>query len=260
MTSDPRSSPQTTFRETLAWLSALFERVRKWWEENSEAIEPFIRLAHRHVVFNKAGWLLHYTTPFDLIGDDITAAGLSDLLDDYYRRNWPQVSAEFRARLAALDVDGEAKATFCEALDAHGAGFYRATVRLLFPEIERVARIELLEGSLKGIASLKEVRKAAGEQLGLSDLEPMGGGPVIAQFARMSGHLYEEAKTPELVAKLAGDPVPNRHAAVHGLVEYRTLQSSLNALIMTEFMFQVVTALKAVRGLPPSGSLLPRNP
>ena len=39
--------------------------------------------------------------------------------------------------------------------------------------------------------------------------------------------------------------MPNRHATVHGLVTYRTMQSSLNALIMTEFMYQVIPAVKA---------------
>jgi hypothetical protein len=124
-------------------------------------------------------------------------------------------------------------------------------VRLLFPEIERIARAELLNGRLGGIASLKKVRAAVG-QLGLSELAPQDGGPVFSQFGRMAHHLYETASTQERVAELANDPVPNRHAAVHGLVTYRTMQSSLNALIMTEFMYQAIPAVKAARELEQS--------
>ncbi len=232
---------------SLAALGTLFQRLRGWVDDNSEPIMRLVRLAHSHVIFDKAGWIPHYTTPFDLIGDEITEAELSQTLNNYYSQNWQQISAEFKIRLDVLDVDGEAKATFEEALNAHGAGFYRATVRLLFPEIERVARAELLEGTLKGIASLEDVRKAAGERLGFSELEPTGGGPVLAQFGRMSRHLYEDVKTLDKVASFSLDPVPNRHAALHGLVVYSTLQCSLNTLMMTEFMFQVVTALKASR-------------
>ena len=72
-----------------------------------------------------------------------------------------------------------------------------------------------------------------------------GVGAVLAQFRRMTNHLYEPVRTEERVAELASDPVPNRHATVHGLVSYSTVQSSLNALIMTEFMYRIIHSLKA---------------
>ena len=40
------------------------------------------------------------------------------------------------------------------------------------------------------------------------------------------------------------DPIPNRHAALHGLVIYSSMQNSLNSIFMTEFIFQVISALK----------------
>jgi hypothetical protein len=229
---------------TVNAIEEILKGFGRWIEDNSGPIVELLRKAHHHLLFDKAGWIPHYSTPFSIVGDDIDAANLSALLDGYYRQNWPQVRGEFEARLIGLKVDAEAKATFSEALDAHGHGLYRVTARLLFPEIERVARTELLDGRLSGITSLKEVRDAVGE-LGLSELGPQGGGPVFAQFARMAHHLYETASTPERVAELASDPVPNRHAAIHGLVTYRTMQSSLNALIMTEFMYQAIPAAKA---------------
>jgi hypothetical protein len=172
-------------------------------------------------------------------------------IEAYYRDNWLSVAVAFRTQLSMMDIDEEARAVFDEALAAHGAGLYRAAVRALFPEIERVAREHLLEGTLKGIASLTEVRRAAGD-LGWSELQKFGEGPIFGQFAAMSHHLYEVVKTPERIAELIASPIPNRHAALHGLVAYSSLQSSLAALIMTEFMFKAISILKAQPEIVPA--------
>ena len=82
--------------------------------------------------------------------------------------------------------------------------------------------------------------KVKRQEIAFSDLAPPGGGPVFAQFERMADHLYKTVCTTENVAELVNDSVPNRHAALHGLVSYRTMKSSLNALIMTEFMFRII--------------------
>ena len=43
---------------------------------------------------------------------------------------------------------------------------------------------------------------------------------------------------------MEADAVPNRHAAVHGLVVYRSFKNSLNTLFMTDYVFQIVNAVK----------------
>jgi hypothetical protein len=143
-------------------LNGISDRLSRWVDANHERLEELARMAHRHLLFDSAGWLPHYTTPFYLVKDDTNATELSALLDDYYRQNWTHIRQEFNARLSGLAVDEEAKATFSEALDGHGHGLFRATPRLLFPEIERIARVELLGGKLSGMTSLVEVREAAG--------------------------------------------------------------------------------------------------
>jgi hypothetical protein len=250
-------------RSTTAWLKQLaadFEAVRaaiaaladeaveaarRWVEADSRTMMRLQRHLHRYKLCESAGWIPHYTTPLSLIEDDTDAADLSHRLNQYYKTNWPQVRSEFETRLTGLNVDEEARAAFLEGLQAHGYGLYRATPRLLFPEIERIARIELHGGRFAPITSLVEVRKAA-INLRATEIVQQAGGPgvVLAQFKRMRYHLYETAFEQERVTQLATDPVPNRHATLHGLVSYRTMQSSLNALIMTEFMFRIIPALK----------------
>ncbi len=44
--------------------------------------------------------------------------------------------------------------------------------------------------------------------------------------------------------RFAQDPVPNRHAAVHGLVSYSSMQNSLNTIFMADYIFQVISFLK----------------
>jgi hypothetical protein len=176
-----------------------------------------------------------------LLRDEWTASELSDYLSGYYEGNWPSIRQGFEEHLIASKVDDEAKATFIEALEAHGLGLYRVAPRLLFPEIERLARKEFRSGGPGTISILDSIRdKIESKEISMSELAPSGGGPVFTQFARMMDHLYKTVRTTESVAELLNDSVPNRHAALHGLVSYHTMKSSLNALIMTEFMFRII--------------------
>lgn len=209
------------------------------------AIARSLTTLYEHVttgeLIEKAGWLPHYTSPFDQITLDDDPSAVHDLLGSHYRENWDAVKAQFLTKLATYDVDGEAKETFTEALELHELGHYRAVVRLLFPEIERVARIELYEGKLN-IASLKELREAAGKNLGLSSF-----GSTRYSFnlyRRVSEHLYEYVTSPESIERYTNDPVPNRHASLHGVVIYKNVNNSLNAIIMAEMMLALISDLK----------------
>jgi hypothetical protein len=108
--------------EPATWLKQLFEPVERWIEANADAIEGLLRKAHHHFLFKEAGWLPHHTTPFVMLGDEWSASELSAFLDVYYLDRWPQIRKEFEKHLVASKVDDEAKATFIEALEAHGLG------------------------------------------------------------------------------------------------------------------------------------------
>ena len=219
-------------------------------EELQKAMRPFVADAERlaiHVrkaqVLDEAGWLPHYTTPLDRVEECVgDQEAVRMLLCQYYRERWPEVRREIEARLIGYRVDDEAKATFGEALTAHEAAQYRSVCRLLMPEIERVARKELHGDRAEQITSQKVLRELAAK-LPVSAVKPRGfiG---LNLFRRLSNHLYEHVSDEETRQRLAHDPVPNRHAAVHGLVVYSSMQNSLNALFMTDYIFQLISLLK----------------
>src|SRR3546814_3864530 len=82
-------------------------------------------------LIEEAGWLPHYTSPFDKIDIEADKAAIGDLLKRHYSENWPAVKRKFIAKLAAYDFDDEAEETFLEALNLHeeiGSASCRASV------------------------------------------------------------------------------------------------------------------------------------
>lgn len=210
-----------------------------------------------------AGWLPHYTMPFDRVdkcGDDADA--LHDLLSRHYQERWPEVRREIEARLMPYDIDDKAKKTFFEALDDHEAGRYQSVCSLLPPVIEQVSRKELHNDSIETanpITSQKDLQKLAGK-LPPSSVEP-GGLFAWNLLRRLSKHFYKRINDEATRQQFAQDPVPNRHAAVHGFVEYSSMQNSLNMIFMADYIFRVISLTKeALREsalpLPVLGQLL----
>jgi hypothetical protein len=207
----------------------------------------------RSKLVEDTGWLPHATTPFDRIDvDGQDASVVAALIARHYADRWDDVAATFRDSLARYDIDAEAKATFDEALRAHSAGLYRTVPRLLFPEIERVASVEFYEGKHEiprengkgkvGITSLPGIRREA-SNLPAGDVLAYDFGMDL--FQKLEAHLYEKVgEEPERIAEIAADPLPNRHAALHGIVSYTSAQNSINMLIMTDFMFHLISQMK----------------
>lgn len=197
------------------------------------------RATRRQRMFEAAGWLPHYTTPFDALDaleDETEAAGL---LDAHYREAWGEVRADFLVHLDGYAVDGEARAVFAEAFLCHEAGAYRAVSRLLFPDIERLATAAFPEAIGTKGGPVGALRAYAAE-LYLDQTEP-GGVESFELFRRLDEHLYAPVYTALEVERARLDPVPMRHAALHGRVPYAGFRNSVNALIMTDYVLQVIS-------------------
>ncbi len=220
----------------------------------------------------------HHTTPFELATnqlDDIEA--LRRALLAYYEENWRGVRSKIEVRLSTYSIDDEAKETLREALGAHEVGHYRSVCRLLFPEIERLFRNALFGGRRGNIRHGEFVKRLVGRERDgrMGEGEPDDGSLLLADFLTggahefsvfeyLTGDLKERGEIkgrrasrtgeyrPSLFVNISdanieaarGSPIPTRHAVVHGLVNYSTPQSSLNAIFIADYVFSVISQLE----------------
>ena len=199
-------------------------KAKSFQESMVPHLETMTRVANNCHKLEAAGFLPHHTTPLDILDHIRDSGTLSEYLEKYYRDEWTSIRDAILIRLEGYDVDDEAKSTFREALHAHEVGLYRCVCRVLFPEIERVARIEIHDGKLENIASQHDLQRLAG-YLDTFQTEPRGM-YTLELYGNLTDHLYTVIKTPEAVAKAEADCVPNRHAVVHGIITYASFKTA----------------------------------
>lgn len=216
-------------KNAFAWLDALREKFKG---------------AKQAQALLDAGWVPYAGMPLDDLADD---AGIDDigafmahLLDD----KWAEVRHQLTETVNASGVDREAVETFEEALGSFEHGRHRSVVRVLFPEIERVARVNLYgpDSEKLAIAGMKDLREALMNGLPAGLAVHANFGFVLTE--KMVNHLYREAKTPKGIAILRADPVPSRHATIHGVIDYSSRQNAYNAICMTAFMFDTIMRVR----------------
>jgi len=205
----------------------------------------------------KRGWLPNRTTPFPKIAEcEDETAGLNEILLAHYTDHWNQVKAELKSAMECWGIDTEAKAVFREALNLHEAGFYRSVSRLLFPEIERIFRTVIFEDT-PGNTGKIDYRKIAGILSGLESdvgIDPflIVGIPDAFLFTYLhAGHQNPSEYEPGLgvsitrrnITNARENPIPTRHAVVHGLVSYPEPQHSLNAIFIADYVFSLIDSL-----------------
>lgn len=217
-----------------------FNRLAATVAETIEPFQPAFKEFHErkqtHDALDDVGWLPHPSVPYRLVegcGDDL--ALLDDRIADYYRTRWIEIRDEMTSSLAVYHIDDEARATFREALAAHEAGLFRCVCRLLFPEIERVIDAGPRVGSSKMLQKLIE----SGDP-GKRELRELFDWVMLE---RLRTHAYGQVDEGEQ-ARFERDSVPNRHAALHGLVAYSTHKHSMNMLILTDYVFRILPPIK----------------
>ena len=229
----PKNDGVTQLSVALQQLEVLFSPFVERLKELSDAFAPHLRslLEWNRVVdaLNAVGWLPYHSAPFHYVeecGDDL--ALLERRCDEFYRTRWSEICDDMELRLKDYHIDDEATETYREALLAHAAGYYRCVCRVLFPEIERMiglGRVRQEEiGKLTGTGTLADF--ALRERFG------------YVLFGRLVNHAYEQVKADR--KRFERDPVPNRQAALHGLVPYSTHKHSMNMLILTDYIFQIL--------------------
>jgi hypothetical protein len=233
------------FREFNKRWTDMFAGIQEQFRSLAPMLEQFTKQEARCKRLEEAGWLPHPASPWYLLDDDaLSGEALNEAVEAYYIENWPSVKCSIEEAIADYTIDDEAKATFRETIAAHEAGLYRCVARTLFPEIERVSRAEIHGGAMDKIASQPKLQEAI-SHLCPSDIA-RDGISGMSLYRKLIGHLYVSLPTPERVAAMAAEPVPNRHAAVHGYVAYNTLRHSVNALIIAEYLFHAISVIMAL--------------
>ena len=212
-------------------LGPVLRRLNEWSAAAAPYLQAFRKWDRAVDALNEVGWLPYRSRskPLRLIeecGDDFVL--LDERFSDYYRTRWSEIRDDMKSRLADYHIDDEARETFREALSAHESGYYRCVCRVLFPEIERMVGV----GSRK-----KRILKKLTETRDLAYLAFRERFSLIL-VDRLMDHMYDNVgNQPE---KFEQDPVPNRHAAMHGLVSYSTHKHSMNMLILTDYVFEIL--------------------
>ena len=222
-------------------------------------VQQFSQEVHGSEVLKSAGWVPHYTMPFSSIArHDEDAHSVREQILDFYAENWQDILSKIQSRLSDYRVDATAKATLNEALEAHSTGLYRCVCRVLFPEIERLLRLYTSEENSNNRGSRAMIEAFTGEEAGknFGDFIPNGiyEAVLFEHFIQVlrqedSGTvektvfgLYTSVLTKEALERVEGDPVPNRHAAMHGLVDYSDPQHSLNMIFIADYIFQIMSS------------------
>lgn len=205
-------------------------------------IEMAAKTEQRQRLLDRIGLLPHASTPFQLFDSTTDPDTLKAHIQSHYDGKWSEIAQSVLDRVRSFDIDEEAKETLEEALHSHRNGFFRSVCRLLLPEIERVARVELQQSAV-GIVKPERVIGEPALSLSISDTNPPGY-YALGLYKRFTKHLYVKVDSTNL-AQFAADPIPNRHAAIHGLIVYNSYWHSLNVIFLTDYVFQLVTAIKA---------------
>jgi hypothetical protein len=198
-----------------------------------------------------SGWVPYAGMSIEKIEADWSSHDISEFMNDLLETDWLTVREQLLWTVQNSGADQEAQDTFSEALNAFNSGYYRSVVRVVFPEIERVACQTIYGGSRQDWSfktnqaagrqntSLGALRRALMDHLpaGMAVHADLG----FALTEMLDKHLYAHVGSEkEELEKFRSNPIPNRHASQHGYLIYSSKQHAFNALSMTAFMFDCI--------------------
>lgn len=216
--------------------------LNKAWQPAIQLVQSLGRLSAAKEPLQQRGILSHRSTPWDLFKAD-AAEDFPDAVLDFYEHQWDRAEAVFMSDIDSYLIGDDAKDAFMEAIQCHRRGLFRASVLTLLPAVEMEFRRAFEIGPGVQAVNLEELRKAVMEAPAgvlLIHVAP------LHLFEILDEHTYERVKTQEDVDRLSRDPIPNRHAAIHGLLIYKTRLNSLNALIIADYVFFLISQLSGL--------------
>ena len=240
---DPYAAQIATVNHRLAALMDLYAaQIATVNRGLADLTSPYIGACRRGQLLERHEWFPHQTMLEFLFGGHIDDADFNALVLAYYRENWAEVRQMIEQNLSDCPVDDETKAAFHEALDSHESGRYLSVCRNLIPELERVVRIHLY-GNKVGSFSVEKQMNICFGNLPVSVFPDRSLGWIGFKYLR--SHLYDHIRDEADLERYVNHQIPNRHAAIHGLVTYDNVQNSLNSIFVADYVLQLITAWKA---------------
>lgn len=216
-------------------LAPVLQKLCEWSVQAAPYANAFVKWNRTVDALNEAGWLPYRSVPLHYFEDFCDDPNLLDVqLTNYYCAQWSCIRSEMEARLDRYHIDDEARMTFGEATMAHEAGYYRCVCRVLFPEIERMV-------GAGRVGSEQMLKKLTGQR-GLAYFAFRESFDYVL-FGRLVSHAYDQVNKDkrESIERVS---IPNRHAAMHGLVPYSTHKHSMNMLILTDYVFGILAPIE----------------
>jgi hypothetical protein len=245
----------TSFFESFAMIDRALMDTRAVMKPLLESLGKAFSDARNADAALQAGWVPFVGMPIDQFDKDTPSEEVHRLLEQYTRNEWACVKSSLLASVESSGVDSEALATYDEALRAHEQQLFRSAVRVLFPEIERIARETVYGGERREVpkgrqskgkinTGLRDFREGVMTKLPAGIVLNTPFGLLLGQ--KMHEHLYQWVGEDKAdLEKFKTDPIPNRHASQYGYIIYSSRQNSFNTLAMTAFMFQLIMRTNA---------------
>lgn len=221
----------------LLFIESSLEAIERWRPE----LEWGARYLAASAQMKSAGIIPHQTAPWADF-DHLSAESFPAIVLEHYSANWDRIEQAFSDEVSLHKISDETRLAFTEALHCHRNGFYRASVLTLLPAIEREFRLAAQIGPSFQAASLKELREKIKDVPYIDINRPIGPAYLFGIF---DTHLYESVKTQDDVDRFMKNPIPNRHAAIHGLVSYTSSLNSINAIILAEYLFFIISKVRS---------------
>ena len=174
--------------------------------------------------------------------DDTDEENLDEAIMTYYRNQRSEVLNHIRIDTNNYLVDEDSKELMRQALSAHENALYRLVPRAMVTEIERATRVQLNKNIIDRGLKVKQKLLSEINEVPIFAFQDLRG--LWFQYETIEHHLYEQIKDDSKRSEIAENAIPNRHAAVHGIVPYATEKSSLNSIFLADFVFRTITATK----------------
>ena len=167
---------------------------------------------------------------------ELNQAWLDEVLLAHYAKNWQGIKTKLERRISGYEVDDEAKQTMLEALQGYEYGLHHLVGAPLFAAIERVLRIayDRLSGRFNVGKSMEEALETWPIEV-LPDIKSLG-----STAEMLSNTVYKSYKSDEELSQLPAH-IPNRHATDHGAIVYSSKKTSINTLLLADYVLLLVT-------------------